>query len=281
MSGGTGNNLRDRKMDIISGTIPDMLENGNCILGSKPILNNSTVKFAGRNNILFCEESVILNNGSLQFNGDNSVIYLGRSKYKYKLSVSIYNNSVFHMGRDNYINDKLKVILSEQKHVFIGSGNLFSFGIWVRNADPHLIYDAGTKERMNYAKSIYVGTHVWIGQSAMLLKGAQIASGSIIGAMGVVAGKYIPSNTIWVGNPVKMIKENIFWEYPCTHEWTDEQIISGRVSETDKYMFADDSGKVFQKIEDDLAVLKWSSDRVKYLAGLHESKETALLFEKS
>ena len=69
----------------------------------------------------------------------------------------------------------MNVILSEQKHLFIGNDCLLSFGIWVRNADPHLIYDVESHKRVNPTKSIYIGDHVWIGQSAMILKGRKVA----------------------------------------------------------------------------------------------------------
>lgn len=43
------------------------------------------------------------------------------------------------MGKDNFIKKRMTVILSEQRHVFIGDQGMFSVGIWIRNADPHLI----------------------------------------------------------------------------------------------------------------------------------------------
>ena len=48
------------------------------------------------------------------------------------------------MGSDNYLNGTLNVIVSEERHVLIGSGGLYSFGIFIRTADPHLVYDSTT-----------------------------------------------------------------------------------------------------------------------------------------
>ena len=151
-------------------------ENNNKILVKDPILLSSNISFKGKNNCLICEENVILENSSISFNGDNSIIYLSRNRNKYYFSISIYNNSVLYIDENNYMNGKLNMVLSEEKHILIGKNCLFSFGIWLRLADPHLIYDIETSERINFSKSIFIGDHVWLGQDAMILKGTQIGS---------------------------------------------------------------------------------------------------------
>ena len=203
----------------------DDFEKFNCenrFLGTTPQLINSQIIIKGKNNILFCEPSVKLMNSKIYFNGDNSIVYLCSSRHHYQLSANIQNNNVLYFGKNNYFNGVLNIVLSEQKHCFIGNDCLFSFGIYMRNADPHLVYDYNTYERLNISKSIYVGDHVWIGQSALLLKGTKIDSGSIVGGMSVVAGKKIPYNESWGGNPCKKIKDSIFWDGACVHAWTEQ-----------------------------------------------------------
>ena len=167
----------------------ESLQNGNRLIGTSPLLYNTTIRFVGCNNIIFCEEDVVIENSSITFDGNNALVYLGRSIHKYHLSLSLNHNSVFHIGKNNYINGNMHVILSERKHIFIGNQCLFSLGIWMRNADPHLIYSCDSGQRLNSTRSIYIGDHVWIGQSVFILKGTEIDSGSIIGAMSVIAGK--------------------------------------------------------------------------------------------
>ena len=138
------------------------LPQNNRFIGTLPTLDNSSIIFNGKNNILYCDEHIHLTNSILTFNGNNSVIYLCRNKHLYKLDVVTYNNSAFYVGQNNYFNGKLSAILSEQKHIFIGDDGLFSFGIWMRIADPHLIYHTDSKKRINPTKSIYLGDHVWM-----------------------------------------------------------------------------------------------------------------------
>lgn len=102
------------------------LENGNDFKGEYPVLENSSIVFNGENNIFVCEKGVRIVDSTIEFNGNNSIVYLSESKYDIKLNVSINHNSVFYIGKNNYINKNIHVIISEEKHVFIGSNGLYS-----------------------------------------------------------------------------------------------------------------------------------------------------------
>ena len=51
-----------------------------------------------------------------------------------------------------------------------------------------------------------IGDNVWIGENVVILQGVTIGSGSIIGANSLV-NKDIPSRSIAVGTPVRVIKK--------------------------------------------------------------------------
>ena len=76
-----------------------------------------------------------------------------------------------------------------RKNIIIGDNCMISFGSWIRNTDPHLVYDSSTYCRINPSKSVLIGDHVWIGQSCIILKGTVVGSGAILGAGSVVSGK--------------------------------------------------------------------------------------------
>ena len=243
-------------------------ENGNkIIIGDDCELINTKVKFNGRNNILKMGRRCHVANSVIEFNGSEAVAVLSSNRHNYYLNLSLNNNTAFYMGKDNYINGRLSVILSEQKHVFFGSDCAISFGIWLRTADPHLVYDIESKQRLNPSKSIFIGDHVWIGQGALILKGTQIGSGSIIGAGSVVAGKKIPSNTSWAGNPARLVKEGIFWSGQCVHRWTDKETQEYQTMETDKYNFEGRAGESnhFDLLDKELSACKSADEKMAYL----------------
>jgi maltose O-acetyltransferase len=55
------------------------------------------------------------------------------------------------------------------------------------------------------AKPVTIGNNVWIGGGAIICPGVSIGDNCTIGA-GSVVTKDIPSNSIAVGNPCKVIK---------------------------------------------------------------------------
>ena len=59
--------------------------------------------------------------------------------------------------------------------------------------------------RQEWAKPVTIGHNVWIGGSVTILPGVTIGDNVTIGAGSVVVGE-IPSNTVAVGNPCKVIK---------------------------------------------------------------------------
>ena len=185
-------------------------ENNNQIIGYEPQLIKSKINFLGKNNRLIIEKDVKITSSKINFIANNSIVYLSSNR-GYRLNISIYNNSVCFIDENIDMNGKKYFFISEGKHLIIGKGCLLAQNLWIRNADPHLIYDSISHERINLTKSIFIGDSVWIGQDVFLLKGTKIGSGSIVGARSVVSNKKIPSNTIWAGNPVKEIRKNVFF----------------------------------------------------------------------
>ena len=61
--------------------------------------------------------------------------------------------------------------------------------------------------RQEWAKPVTIGNNVWIGGSVTILPGVSIGDNVTIGA-GSVVTKDIPSNSVAVGNPCKVIKSH-------------------------------------------------------------------------
>ncbi len=85
--------------------------------------------------------------------------------------------------------------------------------IWQQAAHP--IYEMETGRRINTAKNIEVGNHVWIGKSVGLLAGCRIGSDSVVG-YGTVASSSYSNNCIIAGNPAKEIRHGISWKRDVT-----------------------------------------------------------------
>ena len=104
----------------------------------------------------------------------------------------------------------VSIVLAEGTKVKIGDNCLLAKGVRIRTSDQHFIYDENGF-RINKAKDVCIENHVWLGASAIIMKGATIGEGSVIGMDSMVT-KTIPPYSIAVGKPAKVIKSNINWE---------------------------------------------------------------------
>lgn len=107
------------------------------------------------------------------------------------------------LGDNVYMNTGCVIL--DQCPVKIGSNTLFGPNVNVYCAwhpiDPHvrnLLVEGGSP--------ITIGENCWIGGNATICPGVTIGDNTIIGA-GSVVTKDIPSNSIAVGNPCKVIRE--------------------------------------------------------------------------
>ena len=89
------------------------------------------------------------------------------------------------------------------EHISIGDACMFAHGSHISDADWHGIYDRS--EPVGNTKPVVLKDNVWIGDSAIVCKGVTIGENSIIGA-GAVVTKDVPPNSIFAGNPAKLVK---------------------------------------------------------------------------
>lgn len=106
------------------------------------------------------------------------------------------------VGEDFYANHGL-VILDAGKvvfgdHVFIGPSCGF-------HTSGHPLNAAKRNQGLEYAYPIMVGNNVWIGAGVQVMPGVTIGDNCVIGGGSIVV-KDIPSHSVAVGNPCKVIK---------------------------------------------------------------------------
>lgn len=234
----------------------------------------SSITFNGSNNIIVIEDGVKMKNCMLKINGENTLFYLSKSKHWYYLDITGNNNTAVYFGKNCFLNGRLVGVTSERQNIFIGNDGLFSYGITLRTADPHLVFDAQTKRRINHSASVLLGDHVWLGQGAMLLKGTQVGSGSIIGAATVCAGKKVPSNASYAGNPARPLKQGVFFTKKCVHQWTEETTAENEIDDTDEWIYNRDKHTVsLADVDEALKKCKSAEEKLSYIQnGLPKGK---------
>lgn len=110
---------------------------------------------------------------------------------------NIFVGENFYMNHNCVILDCAKVEFGD--NVFIAPNCGFY------TAGHPLDYETRNKG-LEYAKPIKIGNNVWIGGNVIVLPGITIGNNVVIGA-GSLVNKDIPSNSVAVGNPCRVIKK--------------------------------------------------------------------------
>lgn len=168
----------------------------------------------GGGNEIFIGQGSMLNHVKVRIVGNGNSIKIGNNCYIGK-GCSIWlegNNVTVTIGdRCTFTHDTQLCAQEDNSQISIGADCMFSHHINVRTSDSHLIYDIQTGKRMNYAKNVSIGEHVWIAPEAKIMKGCTIGDGAIIGSNAVVT-KDVPRKSLAVGIPAKVVKENVSWK---------------------------------------------------------------------
>lgn len=183
------------------------------------ILHNVQLLIVGNNNIIILGENCFLQDVSFLIKGDNHRIILGNNCHigSHCEFRSEGYETLIKLGDSCTMSEKNQIVAGETKtSVILGNDCMLSNHIIIRTTDAHPIYDQTTKERINPAKNVVIGNHVWMSPDVKIMKGSIINNGCIIGSNTIV-NKIIPPNCLAVGYPAKIVKENV--------KWTRERIV--------------------------------------------------------
>lgn len=165
----------------------------------------------GRGNSIIIDENVSLRHCRFVFKGSkNKIIIHKNARLKNVTFWMEDDENIIEIGANTTTNGALSLGACEGTSICIGEDCMFSHDINVRTTDSHSILNE-SGERINKATSINIGNHVWVGMQSLILKGADIPHGCIVGARSLVTKKQFHVNSLIVGSPAKSIKENIHW----------------------------------------------------------------------
>lgn len=159
-------------------------------LGTGVSLRNCTFRFLGKGNHVEIHDDAKLKNITFWLEGNNNQIIIGK-----KTTTHGY----------------VQLAACEGTSILIGDDCMFSHDIYVRTSDSHPIFNTQGM-RINPPMNITIGNHVWLGMQCLILKGANIPTGCIVGARCTVTSQTLQKQSLIVGAPAKSIKIGIEWK---------------------------------------------------------------------
>ena len=149
-----------------------------------------------------------------RINKDYTIIEMGRNSYidlgknvsiGPGSSILLGKNSKLKIGDNTEITGGCKIII--EKEVEIGSNCMIAWDTQIMDTDWHVTMNNNGE----YSNKIIIEDNVWIASGVKIMQGVTIGKGSVIAA-GSIVNKDIPKNTLAGGIPVKIIKNDYYWE---------------------------------------------------------------------
>ena len=120
--------------------------------------------------------------------------------------------------------------------------------------------DAPSLDKLPIKGDTVVGNDVWIGQNSLILPGAKIGDGVIIGANSVVGGEIEPYSIV-AGNPARLVRKRFDDEMInllLTLKWWDKSV--GEIENLSEILSSDDLESVKEKIKKMLSKCEFKGD---------------------
>jgi carbonic anhydrase/acetyltransferase-like protein (isoleucine patch superfamily) len=137
-----------------------------------------------------------------------TVIFKGRADIGHGSKLSVSKTGTLIFGENFCITAQSSIIATTE--IRFGNNCLVSWDVLIMDTDFHPIKDKiGTV--LNASQPILIGDKVWIGCRNLILKGSVIPNNAIIGAGSILSKQLDTENAIYAGNPIKKIKEDVYW----------------------------------------------------------------------
>lgn len=153
-------------------------------------LGRPKLEFLGSGNRIILADNVVVKRGHYRLSGDNMTISFGQ-----KTTV----NGAY-------------ILCLEGASVSIGDDCMLSYDIEIRTSDAHSVLNHETGKRVNPAKDVSIGNHVWIGKEVMIMPGCAVANDVIIGARTILTSDVEESHVAVAGVPGRIVSRNRSWQ---------------------------------------------------------------------
>lgn len=137
---------------------------------------------------------------------DGSTFSVGTCTISYGADIEVFKNATLSIGDGVALNMQSTIICGDS--IALADNVCFGRNVTIRdNNGGHYMSRRTFKDK----RPVSIGQHSWICEQALVMPGAKIGVGVIVGARSVVSGK-LPNFTLASGNPAVAVDEDVFWK---------------------------------------------------------------------
>jgi len=194
----------------LQGTRVHVAGRGHRVRRHNAVLRNTRIEILGTGCRLVIGPGARLWDCSLTLAGDGAELFIGADCQlrQARLCVEDQGSRLVIGAQTSIIGATL--VSQEGRLLQLGEDCMLAQYADLRNSDSHAIYDRHGV-RINPARDVVLGDHVWLGLGCSITNGARIGNGTVIGAVALVTGE-IPPDCVAFGVPAVPRRTGIRWE---------------------------------------------------------------------
>lgn len=191
-----------------------IVEKGNEAVFENSIVSRSSFVCRGDSNTIICKGQLYKTKVVVSGKGNRVFINDDAKVYNTTLTLRAENSEII-IGKNTKTGSLYAVCMGKNNYIRIGESCMISDNVEIWSTDGHSITDLSSGEILNASMPVTIGNSVWLGKNSVVLKGVEVRDGTIVGMNTVVTKDTVPFSVV-VGNPARMVRENVKWSGPYT-----------------------------------------------------------------
>ncbi len=190
----------------------DLLGHGNCAqIHKEARISKIRISVRGSGCSVTVANKAFISNCLILIRGDGCKVIIGENcSIKGDVVIICEDNfSSIHIGSSSELYGPISIAATEGTKICIEDNCMIAPGCSIRSGDSHSIFKENA--RINSAKDIKIESRCWLGERAMVLMGAIVPEGCVVGAATVVTRPFQEKNCILAGVPARVVHQQITW----------------------------------------------------------------------
>ena len=172
----------------------------------------SKIRIEGSDNSLEIGPGTRLFSSLIYIRGNSHRVRIGRDCVLGQLNLNVQSQSTLVSVGDRSTSASVNMEVGEPNiSLSIGQDCMISHDVEIMCSDSHSVVDLESGLRLNPAKDVEIGDHVWLGANTAVLKGSRIGRNCVIGFRSVVTGT-LPPSSLCLGIPAQVTRTQIGWK---------------------------------------------------------------------